>query len=175
VNIGTNIPLDAIYTSADSRGNLDGVVYDVPSAIGISDDDNGNSGSYLTFSSGNDASIAFSNDSSLALRYYAITGDSSVGAAIEKTFRRTNQYAFYNFNQNRYLASLRDYVDLLNVQALLTGISDLSIPFNGQNALSVKSYMQFFENFGTHVVISVKYGARMQLVRTLLVSLPSVL
>ena len=51
-----------------------GITYDVPKMIGVAADDDGNSGSYITFGDGNQASIAFSNDSSLALLHSGLQG-----------------------------------------------------------------------------------------------------
>lgn len=136
--------------------------------IGVAADDDGNSGSYITFGDGNQASIAFSNDSSLALRYFAVTGDPTVAASTDKVFRRNNQYAFFNYNQNSYLATLRDYVDSINTTALLAGVRDLPTPFNGSNASTLQKYKDFFQRFGSHIVTKVRYGARLQLVSELL-------
>jgi hypothetical protein len=164
VEIGTYNPLEGEKSQIEIRNEIDGVTYDVPQAIGVSMDDDGNSGSYLTFPSGNDAGDAFRKDSSLALRYFAVTGDPSVAAATEKIFRRTNQYAYFSYSQNRYLANLRDYADLLDVNYLLNGVRALPTPFNGDNADTLKKYKDFFQRFGSHVVTKVRYGARMQLV-----------
>ena len=141
----------------------DGKTYNVPKAIGILQDNNLNSG-FVTYPNGNAAAIAFRNNDSLAPRFMAVTGDPSVKDATEKHHRQNLQYAYYSFAQAKYLAYLKDYAVLLNESSIKTGISQLPVPFNGDNQDVLGKYKSFFERWGTHVVTKVQYGAHYQLV-----------
>lgn len=143
---------------------LDGTTYNVPEVISVAKDVDGNSGSFLTYTNGRDAAAAFRDDIALALRYFAVTGDLSVSAATEKLFRRDNQYSFYSWSQDRYQARLMDYFSLINTKVLERGVGDLPTPFDGGNADTVTRYKEFFQQYGTHVIIKARYGARLQLV-----------
>ena len=102
------------------------------------------------------------------MRYFAVTGDPSVATATGKIFRRDNQYSFYNYSKNKYMALLRDFITLLNDSVLVNALNQLPMPFNGQNESVVKKYKDFFQRFGSHIVTKVRYGARLQLVSKLL-------
>ncbi|KAL0570709.1 hypothetical protein V5O48_011243, partial [Marasmius crinis-equi] len=141
---------------------VDGKSYSIPKAIGVLADE-GITNGFVNYANGNDAAIAFRNDSSLSSRFMATTGDPSVGRATEKHHRRNLQYAYYSYGQAKYLAVLRNYADLLNESALLAGIRGLPTPFNGQNQEVLDKYKSFFQRYGTHVITKVQYGAHYQL------------
>ena len=141
----------------------DGKLYNVPKAIGVSQEGSSTS-AFNTYANGNDAALAFRNDSSLAVTFMAVSGDPSVGAATEKHHRRNVQYAYYCYREGRYLAFLKDYADLLNVETLRAGIRQLPTPFNGTNAEILKKYKDFFQRYGSHIVTKVNYGSHLQLV-----------
>ena len=142
----------------------DGVTYDVPKAVAVAQDEDSDSGNTVNYSTGNAASEAFNRDPALAVRYFAVTGDPSVATATGKIFRRDNQYSFYNYSKNKYMALLRDFITLLNDSVLVNALNQLPMPFNGKDENVVKKYKDFFQRYGTHVVTKVRYGARMQLV-----------
>lgn len=143
---------------------LGGVTYDVPRSISIVDDNSTVQGSFISFPDGTEASAAFRNDSALSMRYFALSGTTSATYASEKSFLRSNQYAFYGFTKNQYNARLRDYADDLNEKALEKGVADLTKPFNGVNPNILKQYKDFFERYGSHIIVNANYGARYPLV-----------
>lgn len=98
------------------------------------------------------------------MRYFAVFGASSATYASERAFISGNQYAFYNLTNNAYQARLKDYVDLLNDNALLRGVRELTRPFVGTNPNILQQYKSFFERYGSHVLVDVNYGARFQMV-----------
>lgn len=156
-----------IYTFAVAHvPTQDGKLYNVPKAIGVSQEGSSTS-AFNTYANGNDAALAFRNDSSLAVTFMAVSGDPSVGAATEKHHRRNVQYAYYCYREGRYLAFLKDYADLLNVETLRTGIRQLPTPFDGENAEILKKYKDFFQRYGSHIVTKVNYGSHLQLVSTM--------
>ena len=142
----------------------DGIAYNVPESIEVRFNDDRDTGTYLTFPSGGDASDAFKNDPSVASRFFAITGDSTVSASLGRYLRNQNQFAFFSFSQNKYFADLKDIDSLLDIGTLRAGILSLPMPFNSGNADTLTKYKQFFESYGTHVITKARYGACMQLV-----------
>ncbi|KAF9810948.1 hypothetical protein IEO21_06752 [Rhodonia placenta] len=69
------------------NGMADGVAYNVPKNVVIATDVQTYQGGYVTYEDGNKASAAFINDSSLYPRYLAVTGTTTAGYSISKTFR----------------------------------------------------------------------------------------
>lgn len=143
---------------------LDGVMYDVPRCIGVSQY-NRSDGNYVTYKTGSEASSSFKTEASMSVRYLAVSASASASYALDKTFKREDQFAFYSFNADTYLASMRNYADLLNEAALKKRLDDLPKPFNGDNDKNLSEWKDFFASFGTHVIINASYGARFQLVR----------
>ncbi|THU80323.1 hypothetical protein K435DRAFT_736321, partial [Dendrothele bispora CBS 962.96] len=94
----------------------------------------------------------------------SVTGGPSVALATEKHHRRNVQYAYYCYSDNKYLAFLKDYGGLLDVDSILQAIRALPTPFNSTNSQVVQKYKDFFQRFGTHVIVKVNYGAHLQLV-----------
>ncbi|KAJ8076762.1 hypothetical protein PM082_001185 [Marasmius tenuissimus] len=177
MNMSSVTPLDtmsatkAIQTSRriidfdeyDTRKvTIDEKTYDVPKSIGVLEDKSVTDG-FVHYPNGNDAAVAFRSDSTLASRFMSITGDPSVGRATEKHHRRNLMYAYYSFGQAQYLAILKNYADLLDEKSLKTGLNQLPVPFNGENADNLAKYKSFFQRYGTHVVTKVQSGAHYQL------------
>ena len=98
------------------------------------------------------------------MRYLAVSTSASVGYSIDKNYRREDQWAMYSLNADTYLASLRDYADLLAHDSLLQWLEDLADINDGSNAAVVKAWRDFFSAWGSHVIIKAAYGARFQLV-----------
>ena len=122
-----------------------------------------NDGALVTFRTGSEASEKFENDASLSAKYLAVSGSVSTQYATEKSFRRENQYSFYSLNSEVYQASLREYADLLNGDALKSRVKQLPKPFDPTKPNEVKDWKDFFATFGTHVIVNCTYGARFQL------------
>ena len=118
----------------------------------------------VSYPDGTKARIEFETNPSLPSSYFAITGDPSVAEGTNKMFRRDNQYAFYAYTQGKYLASLSDYMDYLNVTSLKNRAQRMPAVFNGDDPECVKAYKEFFEVLGTHIIVKVAYGARFQMV-----------
>lgn len=137
----------------------------MPKAIGVSTDANTISTTFTTYKTGGEASFSFQNDGSLASLYCGVTGNASVNAATNKMFRNTNQWAFYCFYKNRYLAQLRNYGSLLQVNPLAAAIRRLPEQFDGNNKATVTAYKNFFDTYGTHLITKVRRGSRLLLVR----------
>lgn len=152
------------YTRANSQVSIDGVTYAVPKAIGVSADANTISSTFTTYKTGGEASFSFQNDGSLASLYCGVTGNASVNAATNKMFRNTNQWAFYCFYKNKYLAQLRNYGSLLQVNPLAAAIRRLPEQFDGDNKTTVAAYKNFFDTYGTHLITKVRRGSRLLLV-----------
>ncbi|KAF9487884.1 hypothetical protein BDN71DRAFT_1542500 [Pleurotus eryngii] len=152
------------YDDYDTRPyEVDGVIYAVPKAIGVSADANTISSTFTTYRTGGEASFSFQNDGSLASLYCGVTGNASVNAATNKMFRNTNQWAFYCFYKNRYLAQLRNYGSLLQVNPLAAAIRRLPERFDGNDKTTVAAYKNFFDTYGTHLITKVRRGTRLLL------------
>jgi len=140
------------------------VKYKVPKIVGVNQDVKSFQGTYITYRSGTEASAEFQADSSLAVRYLAVSGGGSVSYAVNKSFSSDNQFALYSFNSDQYTAGLRDYADSLNTAVLKAALADLPSPFPSKPDLAVEQkYKDFFSRYGTHVIVNTSYGARFQL------------
>ncbi|KAF9487886.1 hypothetical protein BDN71DRAFT_1348694, partial [Pleurotus eryngii] len=117
-----------------------------------------------TYKSGSEANSYFEADASLSVRYLGVSGSVSASYATEKMFRQENQYAFYSFNSSTYVAVLRDWADLLNETALKRRLETMPRPFDENNENHVNEWKEFFDSWGTHVILNATYGARYQLV-----------
>lgn len=142
-------------------------MYNVPRCIGISSINSVN-GAYTTYKSGSEANSYFGADASLSVRYLGVSGSVSASYATEKMFRQENQYAFYSFNSSTYVAVLRDWADLLNETALKRRLETMPRPFDENNESHVNEWKEFFDSWGTHVILNATYGARYQLVSLLM-------
>ncbi|KAG6369321.1 hypothetical protein JVT61DRAFT_15040 [Boletus reticuloceps] len=141
----------------------DGVEYDVPQAVRISQEPL-SQGTFVSYATGTDVQKAFRADAGLPARYLAVTGtDAAILLAQDRSFIREYQYALYSFTHSAYAARLADYDDLLNESALLRGVEDLPQRFNGDDERVLDAYKSFFERFGSHVIVNANYGARFQL------------
>lgn len=138
-------------------------VYDVTQSILVSTDVTSVQGTYITYSSGSEASSAFSANASLSASYLAVSGGASASYSIDKTFTSDNQYAFYSFNGDLYAAKLRNYLDIINERRLKARVETRPKPFDSSDK-TVQDYRDFFTSFGSHVIIGTSYGARYQLV-----------
>jgi hypothetical protein len=122
------------------------------------------SGNLVTYPDGSKALSTFERNPTLPSSYFAVTGDHSVAEATNKLFRRDNQYAFYAYAKGKYLATLTDLIDHLNVTRLRSRAERMPKVFNGEDPATVKAYKEFFQAMGTHVITKVSYGARFQMV-----------
>lgn len=118
----------------------------------------------MTYRNGTEASSALKVDTSLSARYLAVSASASVSYSIDKTYRREDQWAMYSFNADTYLASLRNYADLLAETALSRRLEEAVPIGNGSNKEVVQDWKDFFASWGTHVIINSAFGARFQLV-----------
>ncbi|KAI6039576.1 MAC/Perforin domain-containing protein [Pisolithus marmoratus] len=152
------------YKTEEDTRKLDvgGTVYDVPKVIGITDCSSTEE-NHVTYSNGTAASSALKIDTSLSTRYLAVSARASVSYAIEKTYNREYQWAMYTFNAGTYLASLRNYTDLLAETALASRLEDMVAIGDGNNKDVVQDWKDFFTSWGSHVIIKAALGARFQL------------
>ncbi|OSX64648.1 hypothetical protein POSPLADRAFT_1044144 [Postia placenta MAD-698-R-SB12] len=93
---------------AGLNGMADGVAYNVPKNVVIATDVQTYQGGYVTYEDGNKASAAFINDSSLYPRYLAVTGTTTAGYSISKTFR-SDCYRLPAWPSSPDTTVLRDY------------------------------------------------------------------
>ncbi|KAI6038049.1 hypothetical protein EDC04DRAFT_2896912 [Pisolithus marmoratus] len=150
------------YEVDEDTRKLEGTVYDVPRVIGVTDYNSSN-GNYVTYSTGVEASSALKIDTSLSARYLAVSASASVSYSIDKTYKREDQWAMYSFNAATYLASLRNYVDLLAETALARRLEEAVAIGDGSNNDVVQDWKDFFTSWGFHVIINSAFGARFQL------------
>ncbi|KAI6039601.1 hypothetical protein EDC04DRAFT_1704437 [Pisolithus marmoratus] len=141
---------------------VEGTVYDVPRVIGVTSFNSSN-GNYVTYSTGTEASSALMIDTSLSARYLAVSASASVSYSVNKTYKREDQWAMYSFNADTYLASLRNYVDLLAETALANRLADMVAIGDGSDKDIVGEWKLFFMSWGSHVIINSAFGARFQL------------
>ncbi|KAI6008677.1 hypothetical protein EDC04DRAFT_2964449, partial [Pisolithus marmoratus] len=139
-----------------------GTVYDVPRIIGVTDHKSSD-GNYVTYSTGTEASSALKIDTSLSGRYLAVSASASVSHSINKTFKREDQWAMYNFSADTYLASLNNYANLLAETALARRLEDTVAIGDGSNKDVVQDWKDFFTAWGSHVITNAVFGARFQL------------
>ncbi|KAF7795731.1 hypothetical protein EIP86_006897 [Pleurotus ostreatoroseus] len=151
------------YEPDEDTRKLDvgGVIYDVPRSIGVSSY-NSSDGTYVTYKTGTEAASSLTADASLSVRYLAVSASASISYALDKSYKREDQWAMYSFNADTYLASMRNYVDLLAETRLKNRLEDMS-PINGNDKNSVEEWKEFFASWGSHVIINARFGARFQL------------
>lgn len=125
----------------------------------------------MTYKNGVETASALKVDTSLSARYLAVSASTSTSYSIEKTHRREDQFALYSFNTDTYLASLRDYSDLLNESSLLNRLEDMVPIGDGSNNTVVQDWKDFFDSWGSHVILNSGFGARFQLVGWILYSI----
>jgi len=132
-----------------------GIKYNVPPCIGVSDY-NSRGGHYTTFANGTDTSRYFKENPSASARYLAMSASASVSYALDKAYREEDQFAFYSFSADTYLASLKNYAGMLNTAALKTRLGAIPKPFNGLNEHHVVEWKEFFASFGSHVIVNTR-------------------
>ena len=118
----------------------------------------------MTYKNGTEASTALKVDTSLSVRYLAVSTSASASYSIDKTYRREDQWAMYSFNADTHLASMKNYADLLAETALLRRLQEIDPIGNGSNKNIVQEWKDFFASWGTHVIINSGFGARFQFV-----------
>ncbi|KAG2109751.1 hypothetical protein DEU56DRAFT_920290 [Suillus clintonianus] len=138
---------------------IDNKLYNVPNMVSVAQDIRQVEGQFIHYANGDVANGAFNKDPTLSGRYFALTGPASVAAASHKSFLSDNQYAFFSLSKLKYTVTLKDYSSSIYTDGLLERVKDLPI-FNGKDLAVVKKYNDFFIAHGSHVVMSVSYGAR---------------
>lgn len=141
---------------------VENTVYDVPRVIGVTDY-NSSDGNYVTYKTGTEAASSLKVDASLSVRYLAVSASASASYSIDKTHKREDQWAMYSFNADTYLASLRNYADLLAETALSRRLAESVAIGDGSNKDVVQDWKDFFASWGSHVIINTAFGARFQL------------
>ncbi|KAG8215626.1 hypothetical protein J3R82DRAFT_7495 [Butyriboletus roseoflavus] len=129
---------------------VEGVIYDVPKVIGVSSF-NSSDGNYVTYKTGTEAATSLKVDASLSVRYLAVAASASASYAVDKSYRREDQFAM-------------NYVDLLAETALSRRLREMEPIGNGSNPVIVQDWKDFFASWGTHVIINSAFGARFQFV-----------
>lgn len=137
-------------------------VYDVPKVIGVTDY-NSSDGNYVTYKTGTEAASSLKVNASLSARYLAVSASASASYSIDKTLKREDQWAMYSFNADTYLASLRNYADLLAETALARRLAESVAIGDGSKKEVVQDWKDFFASWGSHVIINSAFGARFQL------------
>lgn len=102
-------------------------------------------------------------DSALAYRLLAVTTNDTSLFPLDKSLPTGNQFFFFVNDHDSYSGRLRDYLDAINEEELLTHVSKLT-PFDSGDPQVVQAYIKFFNTVGSHFVTSTGFGARFQLV-----------
>ena len=122
---------------------------------------------HLTFEDGKQAAFSINADTSIQASYLAVEGelggDASGSYAINKCFSEKMQYYMFAYNQRLILAKLQDFISILDEEYLLRRLQRLP-KFDGVNITSIQAWRAFFATLGSHTIVSVSYGARLQLV-----------
>ncbi|KAL0068333.1 hypothetical protein AAF712_004720 [Marasmius tenuissimus] len=141
---------------------IDGQTYSVPEAIAISQDIREGE-TFVTFPTGEDATLEFNSDSSLSPRLLPITGGSSMMRPLANFNKSDYQYTYYCLRQPRYLATLSNYDDLFNTEILLEAVQGLPSFSEQIDESVVAEYRKFFQTIGSHVITGVEYGSALYL------------
>ncbi|KAJ8075863.1 hypothetical protein PM082_021495 [Marasmius tenuissimus] len=142
---------------------INGQTYNVPEAIAISQDIREGE-TFVTFPTGEDATLEFNSDSSLSPRLLPITGGSSMMRPLANFNKSDYQYTYYCLRQPRYLATLSNYDDLFNTEILLEAVQGLPSFSEQIDESVVAEYRKFFQTIGSHVITGVEYGSALYLV-----------
>ena len=121
--------------------------------------------SYNSFKSGEQAAHAITLDATLSAKYMAIQGDVSASYAIRKAFQESYQYAMFSYNQLMLRVGFEEFGDQVNENFLRLRMSRIA-KFNPRNPAVVEQYRSLFATIGSHIIVSVNYGGRLQLVST---------
>ncbi|KAI0055779.1 hypothetical protein BV25DRAFT_1723621 [Artomyces pyxidatus] len=140
-----------------------GFTYDVPlnCTIAAVNVPSGTS-SYRTYERGSTVAHDVETNSDVSANYMAVSGSVDASYSISKTFQEKYQYAIFAHNSTLFTVSFDNYISSispLKLRALTAGL----VPFDPTNPTVVSAYRRFFQNVGTHVIISCNYGARFQL------------
>jgi len=103
------------------------------------------------------------DDSALAYRLLPVTTNNTSLFPLDKSLPTGNQFYFFVNDHDSYSGRLRDYLDFINEEELLTHVSKLA-PFDSEDPQVVRAYIKFFNTVGSHFVTSTGFGARFQLV-----------
>ena len=121
-------------------------------------------GKLVTYSTGSDASQAFSADASLAARYEVVSGELDVSGGVQKAFHSQLQYGLYDFNRHTSDCSFDEWTSAIDQGWLSIQVNRYLTPWNEKDTNVVKQYRNFFNDIGTHVVTAVHLGGRFALV-----------
>ncbi|KAF8129920.1 hypothetical protein EV363DRAFT_1337051 [Boletus edulis] len=140
---------------------IGGVEYEIPRIVTASGD-NSTFVTSRTFPDGTTAVKTLQNDAGLAYRLLPVTTNNMSLFPLDKSLPTGNQYYFFVNDHDSYSGTLRDFVDFINEDELLTHVSKLP-PFDSQNPEAVEAYIAFFNTVGSHLVSATGFGARFQL------------
>lgn len=128
--------------------------YTAPSNVSISAQANAES-IYTTYASGADAKSDFKTHGSLSVSYMAVSGSASIDYAFDKHFHVDYQYALFNSSKDQYRAVIDDYASWVN-----TTVAKEAVSLGAFTADNIESFRSFFNNYGSHVILSALYGSR---------------
>jgi len=140
---------------------IGGVEYEIPRIVAASDD-NTTFSTNRTFPDGTSAVQTLQDDAALAYRLLPVTASNMSLLPLDKSLPTPNQYYFFVNDHDAYSGRLRDFLDFINEDELLTHVSKLP-SFDSQNPEAVEAYIEFFNTVGSHFVSTTGFGARFQL------------
>jgi hypothetical protein len=144
------------------RLEIASVAYTVPGNVHVHNIPSVQS-SFHVYNSGNLAAAALQGNTSLAASFLAVSLNTLASHAIQKCFQDKSQYALYSQSSSHCSLSLRDYGEHLDEGNLKRRVSTLPIPFEASSD-TIEEYKRFFATFGSHVIVGVSLGARLQVV-----------
>ncbi|KAF8319342.1 hypothetical protein DL93DRAFT_2074954 [Clavulina sp. PMI_390] len=151
-----------IDTSSTMRASVDSVHYEVPNNCFITGDTSADTIETAYHKDGTIAAMAFEGRPSLAEKYLAISSNADADYAIGKAFHPGSQYSLFDYQSITYAAGLTNWNRHINEAALVGPVRHLG-PWDPTNSTAVDLYKSFFAHFGSHVITSVRYGARYQM------------
>ena len=136
--------------------------YKIPSVVSVN---NAGTPQNLTVSykSGSEALRGFEGTDPARTSRLAVYADPA-SYPLRKALPDQYQFYFFNFNVDVYSASVVGYTDYIGDPTLVEKITQLPKPF-ANRADVIDAYKAFFEEYGSHVLTSVSFGAHCNMVR----------
>ena len=98
--------------------------------------------------------------------YRCVKGDISVSASLKKQLDNKHAWSFYAYVFDVVSINYDEYVPAMNVKGLKCALRDLPKWNTGTipDEDTIKRYRDLFATTGTHIITSVNFGSRLELV-----------
>ena len=98
--------------------------------------------------------------------YRCVKGDISVSASLKKQLDDSHAWSFYAYVFDVVSIDIDEYVPALNIKGLKCALLDLPKWNTGTipDEDTIKRYRDLFSTTGTHIITSVNFGSRLELV-----------